>query len=365
MKLSLFGISIFIVLSLGACKDCEEPVDLGVSLTHIEYSPESYSVEVFPEFPVLEIPSDNELTYDGIRLGQHLFFDPILSADSTMSCSSCHFPDKAFTDNLGVSTGIDGIAGTRSSMSLVNQAFYNTGLFWDGRVGSLEEQALLPVEDPIELHNNWTELIDKLQEHELYQELFRKAFGIEHSGEMTKELAAKSLAQYQRIILSGNSLFDQTLRGTSSLSDEALEGFNMFFDFPDTKDAECGHCHQSPLMTDNTFKNNGITGVEDLDDYVDKGFGALTGNPLDNGKFRVPSLRNIELTAPYMHDGRFETLEEVIDHYISGGHPSPNKDPQIIPLTLNEVEKANLKAFLLTLTDTSYLDNELITNPFN
>lgn len=364
MKLETLGILLLAVLCFASCRDCDQE-DLGVLLTDIEYAPENYSIDVPPEFPVLEIPAGNELTYDGIRLGQHLFFDPILSADSTMACASCHFPEKAFTDNLAFSTGIDGIEGTRSSMSLVNQAFYNTGLFWDGRVGTLEAQALLPVEDPIELHNNWSDLMDKLREHELYQELFRKAFGIEYSGEMTKELAAKSLAQYQRIIISGNSKFDLTLRNESALSDEELNGFNMFFDFPDTKDAECGHCHAAPLMTDNTFKNNGITGVDDLDDFVDKGFGALTGNPLDNGKFRVPSLRNIELTAPYMHDGRFETLDEVIDHYITGGHPSPNKDAQMIPLTLNEEEKGNLKAFLLTLTDTSYLENEFIKNPFN
>ena len=349
-----------------ACDSCEDPMDdLGRSLIHITYAPTSYSPEIPAEFPVFEVPGSNELTLETIELGQHLFFDPILSADSTMSCASCHFPEHGFTDNLAVSEGIDGIAGKRSSMSLVNAAFYNTGLFWDGRTSTLEEQALLPVEDPIELHNNWPGLMTKLQNHDLYPELFRLAFGIDFTGEMTKEMAAKALAQYQRVIISGNSKFDRVVRNEDAFTDEELEGFEMFFDRnPDLIDAECGHCHTAPLLTTNEFKNNGITGVENINDFPDLGYGKVTGNPLDNGKFRVPSLRNISLTGPYMHDGRFETLEEVIEHYNSGGETSPNKDPLVYPIGLNEEQKTNLKLFLLTLVDTSYLEKDYIMNPF-
>ena len=351
-----------------AC-ECEEPGDnLGRSLMDIDFSPNAYFPEVPPEFPAIELPDNNDLTIEKIELGQHLFFDPILSADSTMACASCHFPEKGFTDNFAVSTGIDGIAGTKSSMSLVNMAFYNTGLFWDGRSASLEDQALLPVEDPIELHNNWPGVMTKLMEHDLYPQLFRKAFGVDYTSEMTKEMAAKALAQYQRAIISGNSKFDKFLRNTGGLSDEELEGMQMFFDNdPDgvLPDAGCLHCHSAPLLTDNTFRNNGLEEVEDRADYPDLGYGNVTGFPLDYGKFRVPTLRNISLTAPYMHDGRFETLEEVIEHYDSGGKPSPNSDIELLVLGLTEQQKVNLKLFLLTLVDTSYLENEYIRNPFD
>lgn len=369
IKVQKSTIILFTILAFTIClfESCEDPVmDLGTSLTDIKYSPTSYNLDLPAEFPPFELPDDNELTTEKVELGQHLFYDPILSADSTMSCSSCHLPEKGFTDGERISFGIDGIAGERSSMSLVNQAFYNTGLFWEGRVETLEEQALLPVEDPIELHNNWNGLMKKLRNHDLYPTLFRKAFGVDYTGEMTKEMAAKALAQFQRVIISGNSKFDRVIRDEDVFTDEELEGFEMFFDRnPDLVDAECAHCHNAPLLTTNEYRNNGLTEVENLSDFPDLGRGLVTGNPLDYGKFRVPSLRNISLTGPYMHDGRFETLEEVIEHYNSGGHFSPNRDPLLYPLGLTEEEKSNLKLFLLTLVDTSYLSNTYIQNPFN
>lgn len=353
---------------------CSEPTTLTSttldpsikSLTDIGYSPIEFQPEIPSNFPILEVPEDNPLTVDGIKLGQHLFFDPILSADSTMSCASCHFPEAGFTDQLAVSTGIDGIAGKRSSMSLVNIGYAYTGLFWDGSAQTLEEQALLPVEDPIELHNSWMNLIPKLASSPLYQELFRKAFGIETTAEITKELAAKAIAQFERVIISGDSKFDEEERGEYFYSEEENEGFVMFFDEdPDILDAECFHCHSAPLLTDNSFRNNGLDEVSDLSDFTDLGRGAINGNPLDNGKFRVPTLRNITLTAPYMHDGRFETLEEVLDHYSIGGHFSPNRDPEMVKLDLTDDQKQNLITFLHTLTDTSYLSLEYLKNPFD
>ena len=178
-------------------------------LTDIEYNPQTLEINYPATFPRLEQPQDNIMTVDGVELGRHLFYDPILSADSTMSCASCHFQSSSFTDNLAVSTGIDDIAGTRSSMSLINAGFYNTGLFWDGRADNLEDQALLPVEDPIELHDTWPNVVFKLQCTDNYPVMFRKAFGIEKSSEITKELAAKAIAQFERsMVSSGSSKYD-------------------------------------------------------------------------------------------------------------------------------------------------------------
>ena len=356
----LFLSSIFII----SCRD-KEPIVTDIDLTDIAYTPSKYT-PVFPaSFPELEEPEDNPMTTDGVLLGRNLFYDNILSADSTMSCGSCHFQEFSFTDNLAVSEGIDAIAGTRSSMSLLNIGFYYEGLFWDGRTTTLEEQALIPVEDPIELHHTWPELIDKLQVHPSYPELFRKAFGISFSSEITKELAAKAIAQFERSIVSStSSKYDRVEDGSDSFTDEELLGRDLFFDEnPDVPDAECGHCHAPPLFTTNEYFNNGIEQVETLDDFPDLGRGLVTDR-FDNGKFRVPTLRNIEFTAPYMHDGRFSTLEEVLDHYNSGGHPALNVDQNIRPLNLNQEQLDAILAFMKTLSDTEFLNNQIYSEPF-
>lgn len=343
------------------------------NLTHIEYNPQPFNIE-FPVYtqlidnrevilPEMPIPADNPLTVDGVELGRHLFYDNVLSADNTMSCSTCHLPEGAFTDNLAVSEGIDGIAGTRSSMSLLNVGFFDNGLFWDGRSKTLEEQALLPVEDEIELHNTWSEVIPKLQESELYKTLFRKAFGIEKIEEINKELAAKAIAQFERSIVSFDSKFDQFLKGEVFLTDDELYGFEMFIDAPDVTDAQCAHCHNLPLMTSNDYFNNGFQEANTIQDFIDKGLGAITIDA-QNGFFRAPSLRNIELTGPYMHDGSLQTLEEVIEHYSSGGKESPSKDPLLDDINLTAYDKMALKEFLLTLTDRVVIDEERLQNPF-
>ena len=253
-------------------------------------------------------------------------------------------------------------------MPLLNLAFNNRGFFWDGRVNTLEEQALLPVEDEIELHDTWENVICKLTNHPDYPSFFRQAFGIQDKSEITKELAAKALAQFQRSIISGNSRYDRFMRGEIIFSDAELNGHDMYFDIAFDKvrfpDAECAHCHGNVLLTFNEFRNNGIDQAATLADFPDNGLGDITGIPADNGRFRVPTLRNIELTAPYMHDGRFETLEEVIDHYNSGGLSSPNKDPLIYPLGLDSIQKAELLAFLKTLTDNSVANNPDYQSPF-
>ncbi len=364
----------FLFLPLFSCKDDDIPSDNG-DLTSIDYAPVGVDLEIPPGYPLFEQPEDNKLSVEGVLLGRQLFYDPILSADETMSCASCHFQEGSFTDNKALSKGIDGIEGKRSSMSLINLAYSLNGLFWDGRVRTLEEQALLPIEDPLELHNNWEDLILKLKSHDEYPSQFRKAFGITNKDQITRELAVKAIAQFERtLISSGNSEFDKVFhRNEGFFSPEADRGFNIFFDKnPDLPDGECFHCHNEPLLTDNTYRNNGLDYAETLEDFEDNGFGDVTGIATDNGKFKVPSLVNWEFTAPYMHDGRFETIDEVLDHYISGGKYSPNKDVNIVrhddpsdPRTfINDAHKADLLAFLKTFRDTSFINNEAFSNPF-
>lgn len=342
-------------------------------LTDIPYNPQTFTIEypiytqlidnrevVIPQMP---IPADNPLTIDGVELGRHLFYDNVLSSNNTMSCASCHLPQGAFTDNLSVSPGVDGISGRRSSMSLLNVGFFDNGLFWDGRSSTLEEQALLPVEDEIELHNSWENVIPTLRESEMYKKLFRKAFGIEKASEIDKELAAKAIAQFERSIVSFESKFDQYLKGEVFLSDDELYGFEMYIDAPGVTDAQCAHCHNLPLMTSNDYFNNGLQAANSIEDFADKGLGEFT-IAAENGFFRAPSLRNIELSAPYMHNGSLQTLDEVIEHYASGGQFSPSKDPLLDDITLNAYDKFALKEFLLTLTDRVVINEDRLQNPF-
>lgn len=341
--------------------DITEPADCS-SLTDITYNPIPYTIQKPEHYQPIPIPEDNPMTEDGVFLGRKLFYDPILSADSSQACASCHLPQFAFTDGKAVSTGIDGIAGRRSAMSLVDVAYVRSGLFWDGRVATLEDQALVPVEDPIELHHEWPKVIEDFQDHSIYPELFRKAFGIECKEEITKELAAKALAQFERtIISSGNSKFDRFLKREVLLTADELNGFNMFFNHEgptagSLPDAECSHCHASPLFMSQDFINNALQIADANLDYPDQGRYLVSGIPADRGKFRVPTLRNIALTAPYMHNGSLETLEEVMDHYASGGHPTANTDPLLRDIDLTETQKNQVIAFLHTLTDTTLIN---------
>src|SRR5690606_7644214 len=206
--------------------------------------------------------------------GRKLFEHPILSRDSTMSCSSCHLPEMNFTDGLAVSEGIVGLPGRRSAMSLMDVAYHYNGMFWDGRSPSLEDQALHPVTDPLELDNTWENVEQKLREHPVYPEEFRKAFGIESRTSITRELVAKALAQFERtLVSSGNTKFDRFMRGEIFLDDDEFNGFEMFIDAaPEIKDAECAHCHAPPLFTTLEYRNNGIEpGIMDLTDFPDRG----------------------------------------------------------------------------------------------
>jgi len=306
------------------------------------------------------IPTDNPQTLEGIALGKKLFFDKILSANGTQACASCHSPQNAFTDNTSTSDGIDGVFGTRNSMPLFNLAWnYAERFNWDGTALSLERQAIEPVENPIELHSNWEDVVDRLQSHPEYPELFRLAF---KTSSITKELTTKALAQFERTLISANSKFDRFSLGQTNLTSQELNGLDVFLR---EDKGDCFHCHgnpNNPLWTDNIFHNNGLDAT-----FLDLGLGAVSGDPNDNGKFKSPSLRNLAYTAPYMHDGRFSTLDDVINHYSEGLQNSVTIDPLMKNIDtggvqLSDQDKADLKAFLLSLSDPTFINNITFQN---
>ena len=345
----LYLLSLFTTLFLYQCNRAPEP-----PIPEPEPTPTPYVIEIPQGFPDMIIPDNNPMTEEGIALGRKLFYDPILSADNTQSCGSCHAQEYGFTDNLkAFSVGIDGIEGTRNSMPIFN-AGWSASFFWDGREPTLEAQALKPVTNPIEMHNTWPAAVASLQAHPEYPDLFKAAF---ETDTITKDLTAKAIAQFERTIISANSLYDQV--GLDGLSPAAKRGFDIFY----TERGDCFHCHGTKLFTDNDFHNNGLEVLS-----PDIGYGEITGLDSDFFKFKTPSLRNIEFTAPYMHDGRFQTLEEVINHYSEGLVFSQTIDPLMknvgqggVQLTADE--KQDLIAFLKALSDTSFTNNPNYSQP--
>ena len=329
-----------------------------------EYIPIPYLLEI-PELfqqkliaPL--IPINNPLTEEGIALGKKLFFDKKLSKNNTQSCASCHNPRNSFTDSLRFSLGVDGFSGSRNSMPLFNLAWnFNDKFSWDGKELSLERQALEPVRNPIEMHSSWSNVALRLQQDQEYPTMFLNAFGTER---IDSTLVTKAIAQFERTLISGNAKFDQYLLGNTSLNQQEVNGFTIFMS---EDKGDCFHCHGSdnnPLWTDNNFHNNGLD--TSFNDLV---LGAVTGDPNDNGKFKSPSLRNLVYTAPYMHDGRFSTLEDVINHYSEGLQNSSTIDPLMKKVNqggvqLTPQEKADLKAFLITLTDDGFINNPTFQN---
>ncbi len=362
------GLPLLLLLVLGwACEKGipQGPDDGNHDLTSIPYDPVPYTLDIPVNYPKMYIPSSNPLTREGVELGRRLFYDPIMSRDSTVSCASCHLQSQSFKDPNGISAGVEGRLGRRTSMNLINVG-YNTGeLFWDGRSSDLVDQVKHPVEDPSELDHDWNVLTKQIRRHPDYPAQFRKAFGIESVQEIDRELISRAIAQFERtLISSGTTRYDQALRGEITLTEDELAGYLMFVDaVPDLPDAECAHCHAEPLFTTFEFKNNGIENIDNLEDFPDKGRGEVTGVLQDNGKFKIPTLFNAAISPPYMHDGRFETLEEVLDHYNSGGHRQPNTDPLLYPLGLTEKQKQQVIAFVKTLTDTAFLNNPEFADP--
>lgn len=349
------------------CTSCPvEPID-EVITGPSESTPYSLEVPDFMPRPVLD--DTNPLTVEGIALGRRLFYDPILGRDSAIACASCHIQELAFTDGRALAIGIRGEAGRRSAMSIVNLAFNSNGFNWDGSSAKLWQQAVHPVESILEMDEDWDNALTRIKKHGDYPQRFRAAFGIDRTSEITQELAVKAIAQFEMTIISADSHFDRVAYKNSEFftEEEQLGADSLFFveDIPiGTLHPGCGHCHNAPSFGNNQFSNNGIENVTSLDDFPDRGLGEVTGSRFDNGKFRAPTLRNIALTAPYMHDGRFATLEEVIDSYASGGHGVENEDPNITGFPMSDRQRQALLAFLRSLTDETLLTDERFSNPF-
>ncbi|OAV42978.1 hypothetical protein A3850_016995 [Lewinella sp. 4G2] len=331
--------------------------------------PTAFAVDVPDYLPRPVLDADNPLTVEGIELGRRLFYDKIMGRDSAFSCSECHKQELAFTDGRALAEGIDGRVGRRSAMSLVNLVFNGNGFNWDGSSGKLWEQAIHPVENMLEMDEEWENVLTRLRKHEDYRRRFRAAFGIDRPSELNREMVAKAIAQFESTIISADSHFDRVVyQNTEFFTEEEQLGADSLFFVEDVPlgalHPGCGHCHNAPAFGDDRFKNNGLDDVANLDDFPDKGFGDVSGSRFDNGKFRTPTLRNIALTAPYMHDGRFATLEEVIDHYAAGGHGVENEDPNITGFPITDRQKAALVAFLESLTDETLINNPNFSDPF-
>lgn len=293
--------------------------------------------------PPVVHPEDNPPTEEKIALGMQLYFDKRLSADDTISCASCHDPAKGFSNGEAVATGVGGLKGGRNSPTILNSAF-QTFHFWDGRAKSLEEQALGPIQNPIEMKMSLDEVVGKLNKIEGYKTQFQKIFGTD----VTADGIAKAIAAYERTILSGNAPYDQYKAGKQdALSESALRGMKLFFG-----KARCSACHAGPNFTDNAFHNIGLPGEDEGRVSISK----LAG---DKGAFKTPTLRDIARTGPYMHDGSMKTLEEVVEHYNKGGVPNDFLDEEIFPLKLSDQDKADLVTFMKEgLASTEYPDHK-------
>ncbi len=323
-----------------------------------------YQFQMSATFPVPDLPRDNPLTVERVALGRKLFFDPRLSINNGQSCADCHSPDRAFTDGRCTARGAEGNFGPRKTMSLFNLAWKNE-FFWDGRAQSLRQQVLQPIQNPVEMHQSLTNLVVKLgSANDGYHGLFEAAFG---SSEITSEKIALALENYLLTLTSFDSKFDHVLAGQEKFTAQEQRGFELFSTEYDPRrgqyGADCFHCHGGPLFQSQAFANNGLDAT-----FSDIGRAKVTGKNYDIGKFAVPSLRNVALMHPYMHDGRFATLDEVVEHYCTGVKRSETLDPNIAKhpdggVPLSTADKKALVAFLKTLTDEKYInENALAQN---
>ena len=313
-------------------------------------------------------PGNNPVTDEGALLGRVLFYDKKLSANNTIACASCHIQANAFSDPNVLSIGFEGGLTGRNSMSLSNARYYDNGrFFWDERAATLEDQALMPIQDPVEMGMDLNELVIKLQQEDYYQHLFENAFG---SSQVTSERISQALSQFVRAMVSYQSKYDEGLIAANGQNNQdfnnftALEnqGKRLFF----SGRTQCANCHETATFSGDEARNNGLDAIT-----TDRGLGAVTGNTSDDGKFKAPSLRNIALSAPYMHDGRFATLREVIGFYNNGIQNHPNLDNrlrvnngQVRRMNLSDQEREALVAFLHTLTDESFINEEKFSDPF-
>ncbi len=358
-----------LVLLLAGCRPdgVEEPRQPA------EYDPTPYSLEI-GHFPPPAIPEDNPLTEAGVQLGRMLFHEKRLSGDNTQACADCHLQSRNFSDVAVFSLGIAGEEGHRHSMVLSNLAWHvhhgeshGHGFFWDGRAATVREQVLLPIEDPLEMDEHLENVIVKLGAEQDYVDQFKRAFDSE---DITEERLALALEQFLFSMVSNNSKYDRWLLGEATLSESEERGRVLFFDEfdpfnPEASGADCAHCHSGLDFSSHQFGNNGLDADEDMEDI---GYMGVTGDGGDLGKFKTPSLRNVMMSAPYMHDGRFANIDEVLDHYDHGAVSSTSLDPMMqynvdYGLGLTEQDRADLIAFLHTLTDLDFLENPAFSSP--
>jgi cytochrome c peroxidase len=286
----------------------------------------------------------NPLTEEGFQLGRKLFYDPILSRDNTISCATCHLQSTGFTHvDHDLSHGIDGKIGTRNSLALMNLA-WSKDFMWDGGVNHLEVQPLNPITSPLEMDETLEHVVQKLQQTRDYPGLFERAFG---TSKITGQFTLKALSQFVVMLQSSNSKYDQVVRKEAHYSEQEQKGYDLF-------KLHCVSCHQEPLFTSNKFEYNGLAIDPTLNDF---GRMKMTGRKEDSLRFKVPTLRNIQFTFPYMHDGRFKTLTEVVKHYnsLSKNRLLPKELGE--PMNLSDADRVDIVAFLKTLTDNEFLFN--------
>lgn len=292
----------------------------------------------------------NPLTEEGFQLGRHLFYDPIISRDSTISCASCHLQQTGFTHvDHQLSHGIDGKIGTRNSMALINLA-WNKDFMWDGGVNNLEVQPINPITSPLEMDEKLENVIVKLQRSDKYKILFTKAFG---DDKVTSQRILKALAQFTVMLKSSNSKYDKVMRKEEQYSEREQRGYDLF-------KTNCTSCHKEPLFSDDKFEKNGLAIDTTLNDL---GRIKITNKNEDYLRFKVPTLRNIQFTFPYMHDGRFKTLTEVVKHYNSLGHDKNLPKELAKPMNLSDNDRVDLVLFLKTLTDEAFLFDKRFSFP--
>ena len=372
MKSSIFNLNritqfvflfIAIALVLQACKkDDKEP---GITINAL-YDDTPYDLQ-YGALPTPTMPDDNLLTNQGVELGRMLFYDKQLSGDGTLACAGCHVQEHGFSDTARFSTGILGLKGGRQAMASFNMLWNNNEFFWDGRAHLLRDQAILPIQDELEMNETLDNVVSKLSSSYGYLAQFKRAFG---DSLITSLRISLALEQFMNSIVSWNSKYDKSERGDLTLSASEQRGKDLFFAeynpfFPALSGADCAHCHSGANFENDQYMNNGLDAD---DDFLDDGRMKVTSDASDKAKFKVPTLRNIELTPPYMHDGRFNTLEEVVNHYNDGLVSSTTIDPALentrsTGLMLTVQDKSDLVAFLKTLTDTDMTSDARYASP--
>ncbi|MFN8416485.1 MAG: cytochrome c peroxidase [Cytophagaceae bacterium] len=344
---------------------CSVSYILFIVSTVILYSCKDPLVEPQSSFPGFVVPShfpapnysgapNNPITKEGFELGRKIFYDPITSKDSTISCGSCHQSFAAFANlDHATSHGIDGLFGTRNAPPIQNTAWMNS-FMWDGGINHIEVMPLAPLTNPVEHNETINNILVKLNRQASYREQFQQVF---KSSPITDQQMFYAFSQFMTMMVSSNSKYDEYIKGNmSALTSDEVEGLQLF-------NSKCSACHTGILFTDGSFRNNGLTPTS-----IDSGRMHITNFEMDRNKFKVPSLRNIALSRPYMHDGRFNTLEKVLNHYSDGVVDSPTLDPLLksngnLGISLTDEEKQKIILFLQTLTDYTFVNNPLFQQP--